>query len=157
MILNHHLGSRSSATTGPHLLMPCSWSCSWPWRFLLGLFVEVAACGVAWCPASPQIVSSCSLRSSVPSRFLDYCMARQLLPTDAELGGLDTVERVCTCAGLQPAVWRQFSNTLGGCTQLRVLQHCLNTLSRRLLAAREFPPHAAVSALSQLWRSFRLR
>ena len=48
-------------------------------------------------------------------------MARQILPTDAELGGLDTIDRVVAWTGLPTGVWREFSNTLGRCTQLRVL------------------------------------
>lgn len=92
-------------------------------------------------------------------------MARQLLPTDAELGGLDTVERVCTCAGLQPAVWRQFSNTLGGCTQLRVFatlpQHTLQeaTSSARIppTRGRERPLSAVeIIQVALTWHFARL-
>lgn len=48
-------------------------------------------------------------------------MARDLLPTDAELTGLDSIERVGTWAGLSEQVWNQFDATLGGTTSLRIL------------------------------------
>lgn len=47
--------------------------------------------------------------------------ARSLLPTDTEIATLDTIERVVTWVGLEPAVWQAFDNTLGGQTTLRLL------------------------------------
>ena len=90
--------------------------------FVIGVLTGGCCVWCCWVPRQLSRVEALQPALIGPQSFPGLLHGKEkILPTDAELGALDSVERVCRWSGLPEGVWRQFSNTLGGCTQLRVL------------------------------------
>ena len=104
-----HFGSR----VAPTRTSLSSFFVVFPWFWMSATGHADVGISLGWCAsrcwgARLRAQKVCSPLWLALPISLGFCMARGLLPTDAELAGLTDVDSVLAWVGLSPPIWNQF-------------------------------------------------